>query len=265
VTGAMVRVRGLTHRHRGAPRPTLEDVSFEVPAGAIAAIVGESGAGKTTLLRCLAGLEVAEAGTITVGERSVVAGLEARANGWGGADGGDVADIRGAASSTGVRATSIGSAATGRRGAAAMLRGHVGLVFQTFELFPHLSVLENCTLAPIRVQGIARAAAEATARALLIQLGLTDKLAEHPARLSGGQCQRVAIARALAMAPACLLYDEPTSALDPARRSELVEVLAEVRAGRMTQIVVTHVLDLVAAVADLVFGLDAGRLAPRPR
>jgi ABC-type polar amino acid transport system ATPase subunit len=244
VSGAAIRVERLTHRHRGAPRPTLADVSFAVPAGAIAAIVGESGTGKTTLLRCLAGLDVAESGTITVGERSVVG-------------------ARGAASGQGTAPSSRDGAAVGSRGAAATLRGHVGLVFQSFELFPHLSVLENCVLAPIRVRGIARATAEATARALLAQLGLADKLAEHPARLSGGQCQRVAIARALAMAPACLLYDEPTSALDPARRSELVDVLAQVRAGGMTQIVVTHDGALVDAVADLVFRLDAGRLTPR--
>ncbi len=223
-TGAALRVDGLTHRHHGAAQPTLSDVSFTVPAGAIAAIVGASGAGKTTLLRCLAGLDRAERGTIVVGEHSV--------------DGG--------------------------RGAAT-LRGRVGLVFQTFELFPHLSVLENCVLGPMRARGIARTAAEATARGLLAQLGVGDKATEHPTRLSGGQCQRVAIARALAMAPACLLYDEPTSALDPARRSELVEMLATVRAGGTTQVVVTHDAALVAAVGDLVFTLDGGRLAERPR
>ncbi|MCC6846990.1 MAG: amino acid ABC transporter ATP-binding protein [Deltaproteobacteria bacterium] len=221
MNGAALRVEGLTHRHRGAAAPTLRDVSFAVPAGAIAAIVGESGAGKTTLLRCLAGLDRAERGTIAVGDRVVVAG----------------------------------------RHAAATLRGHVGLVFQSFELFPHLTVLENCVLAPRRVRGAARRAAEAAARALLDRLGLADKADEHPARLSGGQCQRAAIARALAMAPACLLYDEPTSALDPARRSELVEVLARVRADGMTQVVVTHDAALVAAAADRVFRIDGGRLA----
>jgi ABC-type polar amino acid transport system ATPase subunit len=220
VNGAALRVERLTHRHRGAATPTLADVSFAVPAGAIAAIVGESGAGKTTLLRCLAGLDRAEHGTIVVGDLVVEAG----------------------------------------RGAVGTLRGHVGLVFQSFELFPHLTVLENCVLAPIRVRGTARTDAEAAARGLLDRLGLADKAAEHPARLSGGQCQRVAIARALAMAPACLLYDEPTSALDPARRSELVDVLAKVRAAGMTQVVVTHDAGFVDAAADLVFRLDAGRL-----
>jgi ABC-type polar amino acid transport system ATPase subunit len=223
VTGAAIHVDGLTHRHRGAAHPTLHDVSFAVPAGGIAAIVGASGGGKTTLLRCLAGLDSADQGVITIGERSVTCGPDA------------------------------GKA----------LRGHVGLVFQTFELFPHLTVLENCVLAPMRARGIARPEAEATAHALLAQLGLADKTGEHPTRLSGGQCQRVAIARALAMTPACLLYDEPTSALDPTRKSELVEVLAAVRAGGMTQIVVTHDLALVDAITDLVFQLEAGRLARR--
>jgi len=225
VAGAELRVDGLVHRHRGAAEPTLRDVTFAVPAGAIAAIVGESGSGKTTLLRCLAGLDRWEHGTITVGTRSVGAG----------------------------------------RAAPASLRGHVGLVFQTFELFPHLSVLENCVLAPVTVRRTARAAAEATARNLLAQLGLADKADAHPSRLSGGQCQRVAIARALAMAPACLLYDEPTSALDPSRKREVVEILGEVRATGMTQVVVTHDGALVAEVANLVFRLVAGRLIPEPR
>lgn len=219
-TGAGIRVAGLTHRHRGATHPTLHEVSFAVPAGVIAAVVGESGSGKTTLLRCLAGLDRFEHGTITVGDRSVHAGRTSRAD----------------------------------------LRGHVGLVFQSFELFPHLSVLENCVLAPMKVRGVARHEAETAARALLGQLGLGDKIHAFPPRLSGGQCQRVAIARALAMAPACLLYDEPTSALDPGRKDEVVAVLGEVRAAGMTQIVVTHDATLVEAVADLVFRLDAGLL-----
>jgi ABC-type polar amino acid transport system ATPase subunit len=117
----------------------------------------------------------------------------------------------------------------------------------------------------MRARRMPRAAAEAAARALLAQLGLGDKADAHPARLSGGQCQRVAIARALAMAPACLLYDEPTSALDPARKREIAEILGQVRATGMTQILVTHDAALVESVADLVFRLDAGRLTPRPR
>jgi glutamate transport system ATP-binding protein len=225
MTATAVAVTGLTHRHRGASAPTLDDVSFTVPAGGLAAIVGASGSGKTTLLRCLAGLDVPERGTIAIGAHTTAAG----------------------------------------RSGAATLRGRVGLVFQTFELFPHLTVLENCVLAPVTVRGIARAEAETTARALLERLGLADKADVHPQRLSGGQCQRVAIARALAMAPACLLYDEPTSALDPARKGEVLEVLATVRAGGVTQIVVSHDEALVARVADDVFRIDAGRLTAETR
>jgi glutamate transport system ATP-binding protein len=225
MTATAVAVTGLTHRHRGASAPTLDDVSFTVPAGGLAAIVGASGSGKTTLLRCLAGLDVPERGTIAIGAHTTAAG----------------------------------------RSGAATLRGRVGLVFQTFELFPHLTVLENCVLAPVTVRGIARAEAETTARALLERLGLADKADVHPQRLSGGQCQRAAIARALAMAPACLLYDEPTSALDPARKGEVLEVLATVRAGGVTQIVVSHDEALVARVADDVFRIDAGRLTAETR
>jgi ABC-type polar amino acid transport system ATPase subunit len=220
MTAAAVSVVGLTHRHRGAAVPTLDDVSFDVPAGAIAAVVGESGAGKTTLLRCLAGLEHGEHGRIAVGDVRVDCG----------------------------RPTANG------------LRGRVGMVFQSFELFPHLTVLENCVLAPIAVRGLPRARAEADARGWLVQLGLGEKVRAYPSQLSGGQCQRAAIARALAMAPICLLYDEPTSALDSARRGEVAELLAAVRATGMTQIVVTHDAGFVATVADLVFTLRAGRL-----
>ena len=225
MTATALGVTGLTHRHRGAAAPTLDDVSLAVPAGALAAIVGASGSGKTTLLRCLAGLEVPDRGRITIGAHTTPAG----------------------------------------RAGAATLRGRVGLVFQTFELFPHLTVLENCILAPMTVRRVARPEAEAAARALLDRLGLADKADTHPQRLSGGQCQRVAIARALAMAPACLLYDEPTSALDPVRKSEVLDVLATIRAGGVTQIVVSHDEALVARVADHVFRIDAGRVTAEPR
>lgn len=225
MTPASVGAQGLAHYYyqRGTPIPTLLDVSFTVPGGTLATIVGASGSGKTTLLRCLAGLEVAEAGRITVGDLTMPVG----------------------------------------RKLAAMLRGRVGLVFQTFELFPHLTVLENCVLAPVIVRGVTPAEAAATARELLGQLGLADQADAYPQRLSGGQCQRVAIARALAMAPACLLYDEPTSALDPARKEEVLEVFAAVRARGVTQIVVSHDA-LVGTAADLVLRLDAGRLIAEP-
>jgi ABC-type polar amino acid transport system ATPase subunit len=139
------------------------------------------------------------------------------------------------------------------------LGGRVGLVFQSFELFPHLTALQNCALAPRRVRGLPRAEAERIARERLEALGLGPKVDAYPDMLSGGQRQRVAIARALAMEPALLLYDEPTSALDPSLRREVADVLRRVGTIGTTQIVVTHDVSLARA-ADVVFVLDHGRI-----
>ncbi len=142
------------------------------------------------------------------------------------------------------------------------LLGKVGLVFQSFELFPHLSVLENCTLAPVRALRKSRASAEEVALGLLDQLGLADKARAFPEALSGGQRQRVAIARALAVEPQVLLYDEPTSALDPSLKQEVARSLRRVADTGVTQIVVTHDHDL-ARSADVTFVLEEGRIATR--
>jgi ABC-type polar amino acid transport system ATPase subunit len=139
--------------------------------------------------------------------------------------------------------------------------GRVGLVFQSFELFPHLSVLDNCTLAPMRARGKPRAAAEKHALELLDQLGLADKAGAFPEALSGGQRQRVAIARALAVEPRVLLYDEPTSALDPSLKQEVGRSLRRVAATGITQILVTHDMDVAREASDVVFVLEAGRVA----
>jgi ABC-type polar amino acid transport system ATPase subunit len=216
----MLRVRDLEHTYPGAAVSTFRAVSFDVEAGALATITGASGAGKTTLLRCLAGLEPFHHGSVELPGMRVVAG-----------------------------------ARNGRAGGGARLRGHVGLVFQALELFPHLTALENCVLAPLRVRRIARADAERSARDLLAALGLADKTDAFPAHLSGGQRQRVAIARALAMQPSVLLYDEPTSALDPSLRSEVVETLLRVRATGVAQLVVTHDPTLAEGAADTRFTL----------
>ncbi len=204
----------------------LQGVSFEIPGGTLAGVLGMSGAGKTTLLRCLAGLEWFDKGSVEV---------------------------------AGFRAEGVPPGA-GRKGGPA-LRGKVGLVFQSFELFPHLRVLENCVLAPMKVKGEARDVAEARARSLLEQLGLGAKADAWPDHLSGGQRQRVAIARALAMEPKVLLYDEPTSALDPSLKNEVAEALRRVRSTGVTQIVVTHDVVLAKDAMELVFVLDKGRVA----
>jgi ABC-type polar amino acid transport system ATPase subunit len=146
-------------------------------------------------------------------------------------------------------------------GDAGGLLGRVGLVFQSFELFPHLSVLDNITLAPIRARGRTRAEAEQRALSLCEELGLADKARAFPEALSGGQRQRVAIARALAVEPRVLLYDEPTSALDPSLKHEVGRSLRRVAATGITQIVVTHDLDVAREVSDLCFMLEAGRVA----
>ena len=203
----MIRVENLSKRFAGAATPTLDDVSFTLETGQLAAVLGSSGAGKSTLLRCVVGLEKPDGGQLHLG-------------------------------------------------------GRAGLVFQSFELFPHLTALGNCVLAQRLVAGRSRAEAEARARQLLGDLGLGDKLEAYPERLSGGQRQRVAIARALAMEPAVLLYDEPTSALDPSLRREVAETLRRVSALGMTQLVVTHDVRLARA-SDVVMALDHGRVVER--
>jgi len=218
----MLRVVGLEHAFARAAGPTFRDVSFSAEPGALITISGASGAGKTTLLRCLAGLEPFRRGSVDVGD---------------------------------VRVDADGDA-----GAHLRLRGHVGLVFQTLELFPHLTALENCILAPMRVRGTARAEAEIAARGLLATLGLADKGAAYPAHLSGGQRQRVAIARALAMAPRVLLYDEPTSALDPSLRGDVLDALQRVRATGVAQVVVTHDATFASTAVERRFLLAGGTL-----
>jgi ABC-type polar amino acid transport system ATPase subunit len=218
-----IRVVDLEKRHPGSGEPALRGLSMHVPAGQVASVLGKSGAGKTTLLRCLVGLDPFDRGSIEIDGVTVTAG---------------------AASRTTPR-----------------MLGRVGLVFQSFELFPHLSVLDNCTLAPVRAQGKPRAAAEKLALELLDRLGLADKAGAFPEALSGGQRQRVAIARALAVEPRVLLYDEPTSALDPSLKQEVGRSLRRVAATGITQILVTHDLEVAREASDVVFVLEAGRVA----
>jgi ABC-type polar amino acid transport system ATPase subunit len=198
----------------------LDNISLDVQHAERVVIIGPSGSGKSTLLRCINGLE-----TITAG-RIVVDGMQ-----------------------VGARGTSITE-----------IRAEVGMVFQQFNLFPHKTVLDNITLAPMRVRGISRTEAVEHARELLARVGLPEKADEYPARLSGGQQQRVAIARALAMRPKVMLFDEPTSALDPELVGEVLEVMRALAHDGMTMIVVTHEMAFAEDVADEVVILDRGAI-----
>jgi ABC-type polar amino acid transport system ATPase subunit len=198
----------------------LKNASLTVARGEVVVIVGPSGSGKSTLLRTLNGLEPTTAGEIVV-DGHVLHEREA--------------DLR-------------------------ALRRRVGMVFQQFNLFPHLTALENLTLAPRRVLGLGAADADTRARALLAKVGLADKANSYPAQLSGGQQQRVAIARALAMQPAVMLFDEPTSSLDPEMVGEVLEVMKQLAAEGMTMCVVTHEMGFARAVADRVAFMDDGEI-----
>ncbi|MDP1825322.1 MAG: amino acid ABC transporter ATP-binding protein [Archangium sp.] len=218
-------VKDLVRHHDGNLKPTLAGMSFDLPAGTLTALLGRSGAGKSTMLRCVMGLEPFESGSI---------------------------DIDGVV----VKGTKECSPAE-RKKAVAASRLRLGLVFQSFELFPHLTALENCVLAPMHAKKEPRAVAEKRARELLCQLGLEPRLDAFPEQLSGGQKQRVAIARALAMEPRVLLYDEPTSALDPSMKNEVLQTLKRIDATGVTQVVVTHDLQLARGVEHVCI-LDHG-------
>jgi len=196
----------------------LRGVDLEVSEHEVVCLIGASGSGKSTLLRCVNLIEPVDAGRI------VVRGEEVTRRGI------DVDRVR-------------------RR---------IGIVFQAFNLFPHMSVLRNVTLAPRAVLGRGRAEAEAGARELLARFGLADKAGEYPDRLSGGQQQRVAIVRALAMEPELMLLDEVTSALDPELVAEVLEVIRELAAGGMTMLIATHEMGFARDIADRVCFLDGG-------
>ena len=203
----------------------LDDVSLSVREGGVCAIIGPSGAGKSTLLRCINLLERPDSGTIRVGDTSVDAGQQ------------------------------IGSKQLHQ------LRREVGMVFQSFNLFPHLTVLRNIALPQERVLGRSRGEAEERAMELLTRVGLADKPAQYPSRCSGGQQQRVAIARALALDPKVMLFDEPTSALDPELGLEVLAVMRELAAEGMTMVVVTHEMQFARDVSDhLMVMADGGVL-----
>ncbi len=209
----------------------LDDVSFEVKQGEVVVIIGPSGSGKTTLLRCINHLERVDDGKLYVNGHLI--GYQVNAKG---------------------QLVNCAEAEIARQ------RREIGFVFQHFNLFPHLTALENVTLAPVRVRRTARAKAMAEGRRLLARVGLADKCDAYPRRLSGGQQQRVAIARALAMKPALMLFDEPTSALDPEMVGEVLEVMRELAEDGMTMVVVSHEMGFARSVGDRVIMMDAGHV-----
>ncbi|HTO11681.1 MAG TPA: amino acid ABC transporter ATP-binding protein [Candidatus Binatia bacterium] len=196
----------------------LRGVSLDVHEGEVVVICGPSGSGKSTLLRCINGLERIQAGDIVVDGMSV---RDPRA------------DLK-------------------------KLRSEVGMVFQSFNLYPHMTALRNITLAPMKVRGLGRAEAEAVAHELLRKVGIPEKAAAYPAELSGGQQQRVAIARSLAMRPRVMLFDEATSALDPEVIHEVLNVMLDLAREGMTMVVVTHEMGFAREVADRVVFMDGG-------
>ncbi|MGN6099219.1 MAG: amino acid ABC transporter ATP-binding protein [Bosea sp. (in: a-proteobacteria)] len=198
----------------------LRDIDLTVSRGERIVICGPSGSGKSTLIRCLNQLEEHQNGEIVIDGTAVHAKLKG------------IEDIR----------------------------REIGMVFQSFNLFPHLTALENCTLAPMRVRGIAKAEAEANARKILERVHIPEQANKYPVQLSGGQQQRVAIARSLCMNPKIMLFDEPTSALDPEMVSEVLDVMVELAESGMTMLCVTHEMGFARKVADRVIFMDAGEI-----
>ncbi|HEY0286037.1 MAG TPA: amino acid ABC transporter ATP-binding protein, partial [Pseudomonas sp.] len=216
----MLTVRGL-HKRFGE-HEVVKGVDLDVSEGEVVVIIGPSGSGKSTFIRCLNSLEEPSAGSVVI-------------------DGGE-------------------SIKAGDRKALARLREEVGMVFQDYTLFPHMTVLANMTLAPVKLKRASRADAESNALALLDRVGLRHKAQGYPSQLSGGQQQRVAIVRALAMKPRLLLFDEPTSALDPETVGDVLNVMKGLAAEGMTMIVVTHEMGFAREVADRVVFFDGGRI-----
>ncbi|MEK6364430.1 MAG: amino acid ABC transporter ATP-binding protein [Burkholderia gladioli] len=220
---SIVSIRELT-KSFGAHR-VLNGIDFDIRPSQVVVVIGPSGSGKSTFLRCCNGLEQPERGTIDI---------------------------------CGQRLVEHGTMLEDRRLNA--LRTEVGMVFQSFNLFPHLSVLHNITVGPRMLRGASKADAETAALALLEKVGLEHKADAMPASLSGGQKQRVAIARALAMQPRVMLFDEPTSALDPELVGEVLQVMKLLAAEGMTMLVVTHEMGFAKEVADVVVVMDGGEI-----
>jgi glutamine transport system ATP-binding protein len=220
-TQPIVRMQQL-NKHFGSLH-VLNNIDLEIVPGEVVVVIGASGSGKSTLIRCINGLEEFQSGTLDVD------GNELLPNGK---------------SSKALQT----------------IRTEVGMVFQQFNLFPHLSVLDNITLAPMKVRGWNRQDAEETAKRLLKRVGISDQADKYPSQLSGGQQQRVALARALAMEPRLMLFDEPTSALDPEMIGEVLDAMRELVKEGMTMVIVTHEMGFAREVADRVIFIHKGEI-----
>jgi polar amino acid transport system ATP-binding protein len=225
----IIRLRGV-HKSFGALR-VIEDLDLDIPAGQKVALIGPSGSGKSTVLRICMTLEEIDGGRVEIAGESI----------W--------------------TMTRHGKEVPADRGHLRKVRGHVGMVFQHFNLFPHMNVLRNVTEAPVHVLGLPRDEAEQRAADLLNLVGLQDKVRAYPAQLSGGQKQRVAIARALAMRPEIMLFDEVTSALDPELVGEVLNVLRTLaHESEMTMLIVTHEIGFAREIAERVVFMERGRI-----
>jgi len=211
------------HKHFGSLH-VLKDIDLEIVPGEVVVVIGASGPGKSTLIRCINGLEEFQSGSLDVDGNTLLPNGKSSQ-------------------------------------ALQTIRTEVGMVFQQFNLFPHLSVLDNVTLAPMKVRGWSRQDAEETAKRLLDRVGIADQANKYPSQLSGGQQQRVALARALAMEPRLMLFDEPTSALDPEMIGEVLDAMRELAKEGMTMVIVTHEMGFAREVADRIIFIHKGEIA----
>ena len=216
----LIRVEDVCKEYGGGSVHALSHCNFSVKRGEVVAIIGPSGSGKSTLLRCLNLLEQPSSGTIYFKDVAL----------------------------------------NGKKVDLDLHRREMGMVFQHFNLFPHMTVKKNITLAPVKLGLKSQVDADAQAMALLERIGLADKADEYPAMLSGGQKQRIAIVRALAMAPEVMLFDEPTSALDPEMVGEVLDLMRDLAEGGMTMVVVTHEMGFAREVADRVVFMSGGTI-----
>ena len=219
-TDVLIKVENLEKQFESMESKALNGVSAEIKQGDVVFVVGPSGSGKSTFLRCLNLLEVPTGGTITF-------------------EGIDITD---------------------KKNDINKYRQKMGMVFQQFNLFPHMNIMKNLTIAPMKLQGKSKEEAEATAMELLKRVGLSDRANSYPNQLSGVQKQRIAIVRALCMKPDVMLFDEPTSALDPEMVGEVLNVMRELAAENMTMVVVTHEMAFAKEVASRVIFMDSGSI-----